>query len=91
MERVTSRLRHCGGRCGFTLGDCRWTSYRGYTIRITQTVRWDAVLMHATSGEMLPTKATSLLREGREVAIVRGRALVDVYANAEAARSARAA
>ena len=66
-------------------------SYRGYTIRITRTTRWDAVLVETTTGLIMPTKATSLLREGREVAIVRARALVDLYANAEAARVSRAA
>lgn len=66
-------------------------SYRGYTIRITRTTRWDAVLIEAATGIVMPTKATALLREGRELAVVRARALVDLYASAEAARISRAA
>lgn len=66
-------------------------SYRGYTIRITRTTRWDAVLIEAATGIVMPTKATALLREGRELAVVRARALVDLYASAEAARVSRAA
>ncbi len=66
-------------------------SYRGYTIRITRGTRWDAVLIEAATGHVMPTKSTALFREGRDVAIVRARALVDVYANAEAARVSRAA
>ena len=66
-------------------------SYRGYTIRITRTTRWDAVLIEAATGQVMPTKSTALFREGRDVAIVRARALVEIYANAEAARVSRAA
>lgn len=66
-------------------------SYRGYTIRIARTTRWDAVLIEPVTGLVLPTKATALLSEGRGVAILRARTLIDLYASAEAARVARAA
>ena len=85
MQRDISTLRDSAGE------DLLDDSYRGYTIRITRTTRWDAVLIEAATGLVLPTKATSLLREGRDVAIVRARALVDIYANADAARVSRAA
>ena len=84
-QRRISTLRDSAGE--YLLDD----SYRGYTIRLARTTRWDAVLIEAATGHVMPTKATSLLREGRDVAIVRARALVDVYANAEAARVSRAA
>ena len=85
MQRCNCTPHHSAG--DHLLDD----SYRGYTIRITRTTRWDAVLVETATGLIMPTKATSLLREGREVAIVRARALVDLYANAEAARVSRAA
>lgn len=85
MQRDISTLRDSAGE------DLLDDSYRGYTIRITRATRWDAVLIEAATGLVLPTKATSLLREGRDVAVVRARALVDLYANGEAARVSRAA
>lgn len=84
-QRRISTLRDSPGE--YVLDD----SYRGYAIRITRTTRWDAVLVEVATGQVMPTKATALLREGRDVAIVRARALVDVYANAEARRVSRAA
>lgn len=84
-QRRISTLNDSAGE--YVLDD----SYRGYTIRITCTTRWDAVLIEAATGLVMPTKVTSLLRDGRDAALLRARALIDVYANAEAARVSRAA
>ena len=85
MQRRIFTLHFCAGE--HLLDD----SYRGYTIRITRNTRWDAILIEAASGQMMPTKATALLREGRNVAIERARALVDLYANALLSRISDAA
>ena len=84
-QRRISTLRNSAGE--HLLDD----SYRGYTISITRSVRWDAVLIETATGLVLPTKATALLGEGRSIAILRARALVDLYANAAATREPRAA
>lgn len=65
--------------------------YRGYTIRVTRSLSWHAVLVEPGTGAMLPTMATALLDEGRSVALFRARKLVDIYADAEEARRSRAA
>ena len=66
-------------------------TYRGYTIRVTRNVRWDAILVDMATGTVLPTKATALMREGRTIAIDRARALIDIYAKAAETRRERAA
>ena len=66
-------------------------TYRGYMIRVTRTVRWDAVLVEVATDTMLPTKATALMREGRSVAVDRARALIDIYVKAGDAQRERAA
>lgn len=84
QRRICTRYNHAGD---YALDD----SYRGYTIRITRSVRWDAVLVEAATGEVMPTKATALLSEGRSIAVIRARSFIDIYANAEMARVSRAA
>jgi hypothetical protein len=66
-------------------------TYRGYTIRLTRSQSWHAVLVEPGTGIVLPTMATALLHEGPAVALARARKLIDIYADAEAAREAHAA
>jgi len=54
-------------------------SYRGHSIRVTQARFWDAVIIEAETGTVLPTKATAMLQEGRSVAVARACALIDLY------------
>jgi hypothetical protein len=54
-------------------------TYRGYTIRLQRMAIWNAVLVDSSTGAVLPTKATALLREGRGVALERAISLVDLY------------
>jgi len=54
-------------------------TYRGHCITITRTRFWDAVIVEAETGTVLPTKATALLHEGRLVAIARACQLIDLY------------
>jgi hypothetical protein len=65
--------------------------YRGYTIRMTRSLSWHAVLVEPGTGIVLPTMATALLDEGPATALTRARKLIDIYADAEAAREERAA
>ena len=55
-------------------------AYRGFTIRVTCADLWNAVLVEAVTGIVMPTKATALQTEGRSVALLRARELIDVYA-----------
>lgn len=57
-------------------------NYRGHSIQVTRTRFWDAVIVEAETGLILPTKATALLREGRSVAIARACELIDLYVDA---------
>lgn len=66
-------------------------SYRGYIIRVTRAAQWHAILLEPSTGAVLPTKATALLREGRGMAMERARKLVDLYAAAFAELRDRAA
>jgi hypothetical protein len=66
-------------------------TYRAYTIRVTRTARWDAILVEPVTGAVLPTKATASLHEGRGVALTRARALIDLYAGVADDRQIRAA
>ena len=54
-------------------------NYRGHSIQVTRTRFWDAVIVEAESGNVLPTKATAQLHEGRSVAIARACELIDLY------------
>lgn len=54
-------------------------TYRGHCITITRTRFWDAVIVEAETGAVLPTKATAMLDEGRLVAIARACELIDLY------------
>jgi hypothetical protein len=54
-------------------------NYRGHRIRITCTRLWDAVLVEADTGVVLPTKATAQLHEGCAVVVARARELIDLY------------
>lgn len=54
-------------------------TYRGHCITITRTRLWDAVIVEAATGVVLPTKATAMLDEGRSVAIARACDLIDLY------------
>jgi hypothetical protein len=65
--------------------------YRGHAIDLSCSRLWSAVLTDLATGAMLPTKATALLHEGGEVALGRGRKLVDLYIDASARREANAA
>jgi hypothetical protein len=56
--------------------------YRGHCIHVTRSRFWDAVIIEADSGVMLPTKATALLREGEWAAIERAHELIDLYVEA---------
>jgi hypothetical protein len=53
--------------------------YRGHSIQVTRTRSWDAVIVEAETGIVLPTKATAQLHEGRSVAIARACELIDLY------------
>ena len=66
-------------------------TYRGYTIRMTRSLSWHAVLVEPGTDIVLPTMATALLREGPAVALSRARKLIDIYADAEAVRRSHAA
>ena len=65
--------------------------YRGHAIDLSRSTQWSAVVTEIATGEILPTKATALLREGETVALKRGRQLVDLYIEACAKREADAA
>jgi len=54
-------------------------NYRGHSIRVTRTRLWDAVIIEAETGIVLPTKATAQLHEGRSVVIARACELIDLY------------
>ena len=66
-------------------------TYRGYTIRLTRSLSWHAVLVEPGTRAVLPTMATALIDEGRAIAVNRARMLIDIYADAEQARQSRAA
>jgi hypothetical protein len=66
-------------------------NYRGHSIQVTRTRCWDAVIVEASSGVVLPTKATAQLDEGRSVAIARACELIDIYVDAAPAARCRAA
>lgn len=67
-------------RCSRVLGVGGLTeNYRGHRIRITRTRLWDAVIVEAETGVVLPTKATAQLDEGRAVLVTRARELIDIY------------
>lgn len=57
-------------------------NYRGHSIQVTRTRFWDAVIIEAETGMVLPTKATAQLREGRSVAVARACELIDLYIEA---------
>jgi len=65
--------------------------YRGHLIRIERSAGWSAVITELSTGAELPTKATALSREGRQVALARARQLIDVYADVLPAPGERAA
>ena len=65
--------------------------YRGYTIRVTRSGSWHAVLIEPGTRAVLPTMATALAAEGPAMAVTRARKLVDIYAEAERLRQTRAA
>lgn len=46
-------------------------TYRGHSIRVTRAGFWDAVITHAETGIIFPTKARAELEEGAAVAIAR--------------------
>ena len=54
-------------------------NYRGHSIQITRARLWDAVIVEAETGIVLPTKATAMLHEGRSVAMARACELIDLY------------
>jgi hypothetical protein len=54
-------------------------NYRGHSIRVTRTRFWDAIIVEAESGIVLPTKVTAQLHEGRSVVIARAYELIDLY------------
>jgi len=66
-------------------------NYRGHSIQVTRTRFWDAVIVEASSGVVLPTKATAQLDEGRSIAMVRAYELIDIYVDAAALGRCRAA
>lgn len=66
-------------------------TYRGHCIRVTRARFWDAVITHAESGVILPTKATAALEEGASVAIARACQLIDLYLDAVSAQRWNAA
>lgn len=66
-------------------------NYRGHSIQVTRTRFWDAVIVEAETGIILPTKATASLREGRSVAYARACQLVDLYVGGEPAERWHAA
>jgi hypothetical protein len=57
-------------------------NYRGHSIRVTRARFWDAVIIEAETGIVLPTKATAQLHEGRSVAVARACELIDLYMDA---------
>ncbi len=57
-------------------------NYRGHSIQITCARLWDAVIIEAETGIVLPTKATAQLHEGRSVAVARACELIDLYLDA---------
>lgn len=57
-------------------------NYRGHSIEVTQSRFWDAVIIEAETGIVLPTKATAQLHEGRSVAVARACELIDLYMDA---------
>lgn len=57
-------------------------NYRGHSIQITRARLWDAVIIEAETGIVLPTKATAQLHEGRSVAVARACELIDLYMDA---------
>lgn len=57
-------------------------NYRGHSIEVTQSRIWDAVIVEAETGIVLPTKATAQLHEGRSVAVARACELIDLYLDA---------
>ena len=57
-------------------------NYRGHSIQVTRTRFWDAVIVEARTGIVLPTKATAQLHEGRSVAVARACELIDLYIDA---------
>jgi hypothetical protein len=65
--------------------------YRGHTIQVTRTGCWDAVIVEAMTGIVLPTKATAQLHEGRSVAVARACELIDLYAGSVSRQASRAA
>jgi hypothetical protein len=54
-------------------------NYRGHSIQVTRTRFWDAVIIEAATGIVLPTKATATLHEGRSVVLTRACELIDLY------------
>ena len=66
-------------------------NYRGHSIRVTQSRFWDAVIIEAETGTVLPTKATAMLHEGRSVAVARACELIDLYVGESPAVRWRAA
>jgi len=56
-------------------------TYRGHSITVTRTSLWDAIIVEAETGIVLPTKATARLSEGRSVAVARACELIDLYMN----------
>lgn len=65
--------------------------YRGHRIQLTRSGGWDAVIVEASSGVVLPTKATAQLDEGRSIAMVRAYELIDIYVDAAPLGRCRAA
>jgi len=57
-------------------------TYRGHSIRVTRAGFWDAVITHAETGIIFPTKARAELEEGAAVAIARACRLIDLYLDA---------
>ena len=66
-------------------------NYRGHSIRVTRRHFWDAVIIEAATGAILPTKASAQLHEGRSVVIARACELIDLYMNATPAERWHAA
>lgn len=57
-------------------------NYRGHSIQVTRARLWDAIIIEAKTGIVLPTKATAQLHEGRSVAVARACELIDLYMDA---------
>ncbi len=66
-------------------------NYRGHSIQVTRTRFWDAVIVEAKTGIVLPTKATAQFDEGRSIAIARACELIDIYVDAVPVAGCRAA